>query len=76
VAPSTFYERRGRPASAARLRRERLDEAVRACFEASGGTYGSPRVLAQLRRDGHTVSQKTVKPKPPPPSETAIFCDS
>ncbi len=61
VAESSFYERRGRQPSAARLRRERLDEAVRACFEASGGTYGSPRVLAQLRRDGHTVSKKSVE---------------
>ena len=61
VAPSTFYERRGRPPSAAQQRRERLDAAVGACFEASGGTYGSPRVHAQLRRDGHTVSKKTVE---------------
>ena len=53
VAPSTFYERRSRR----RRRRERLDAAVKACFEASGGTYGSPRVHAQLRRDGHTVSK-------------------
>ena len=61
VAPSTFYEQRSRPPSAARQRRERLDAAVRECFEASGGTYGSPRVHAQLRRDGHTVSKKTVE---------------
>ena len=51
VAPSTFYEQHSRPPSAARQRRERLDAAVKACFEASGGTYGSPRVRAQLRRD-------------------------
>ena len=61
VAPSTFYERRSRPPSAARQRRERLDAAVKACFEASGGTYGSPRVHAQLRRDGHTVSKRSVE---------------
>ncbi len=42
-------------------RRQRVDAAVKDCFEASGGTYGSPRVRAQLRRDGHTVSKKTVE---------------
>ena len=61
VAPSTFYEQHSRPPSAARQRRERLDAAVKACFEASGGTYGSPRVHAQLRRDGHTVSKRSVE---------------
>ena len=61
VAPSTFYEQRSRPPSAAQRRRERLDAAVKECFEASGGTYGSPRVHARLRRDGHTVSKKTVE---------------
>ena len=61
VAESTFYAGRGRPPSAARRRRERLDAAVKECFEASGGTYGSPRVRAQLRRDGLAVSKKTVE---------------
>ena len=61
VAPSTFYERRSRPPSAARRRRERLDAAVKECFEASGGTYGSPRVHAQMRRDGHTASRRSVE---------------
>ena len=61
VALSTFYEQRSRPPSAARRRRGRLDAAVRDCFDASGGTYGSPRVRAQLRRDGVAVSKKTVE---------------
>ena len=61
VAESTFYKWRGRPPTAAQQRRVALDAAVKACFDASGGTYGSPRVLAQLRRDGHTVSKKTVE---------------
>ena len=61
VAPSTFYARRGRAPSAAQARRGRLDAAVRACFDASAGTYGSPRVRAQLRRDGLAVSKKSVE---------------
>ena len=61
VAPSTFYERRGRAPSDARVRREGLDAAVKERFEASGGAYGSPRVRAQLRRDGVAVSEKTVE---------------
>ena len=61
VAPSTFYERRGRQPSAAWGRRERLDAAVKACFEASGGTYGSPRVRAQLRRDDFAAFKKSVE---------------
>lgn len=54
------YERRCRPPSAARLRRGAVDAATGEVFEASGGAYGSPRVWARLRRDGHTVSNKTV----------------
>ena len=61
VAPSTFYAARGRPPSATQRRRGRLDAAVREAFDASGGTYGSPRVRAQLRRGGHEVSKKTVE---------------
>ena len=61
VAPSTFYARRVRAPSPQRRRRDRLDAAVKACFEASGGTYGSPRVRAQLRRDSLRVSKKSVE---------------
>jgi transposase InsO family protein len=61
VAESTFYKWRGRPPTPAQRRRADLDERVKACFDASGGTYGSPRVRAQLRRDGIAVSKKTVE---------------
>ena len=61
VAPSTFYKWRGRPPTPAQRRRAALDAAVRECFDASGGTYGSPRVRARLRRDGLAVSKKTVE---------------
>ena len=44
----------------ARQRRVSLDAAVRRSFEASGGRYGSPRVLADLLEAGWRVSKKTV----------------
>ncbi|MEN4447982.1 MULTISPECIES: IS3 family transposase [unclassified Mycobacterium] len=37
-----------------------LDAAVAAAHEASGGVYGAPRILADLREKGRTVSRKTV----------------
>ena len=46
-----FYEQRSRQPSSALLRRADLDGQVEACFAASGGIYGSPRVHAQLRCD-------------------------
>jgi hypothetical protein len=33
---------------------------VRAAFDASGGTYGSPRITAELRAVGWQVSKNTV----------------
>ena len=61
VAESTFYKWRNRPPTPAQQRRAGVDVAVKACFDASGGTYGSPRVRAQLRRGGLAVSKKTVE---------------
>ena len=61
VAESTFYKWRDRPPTPAQRRRTEIDERVKACFDGSGGTYGSPRVRAQLRRDGLAVSKKTVE---------------
>ena len=45
VAPSTFYKWHNRPPTPAKRRRAELDAGVKACFDASGGTYGSPRRL-------------------------------
>ena len=59
VAESAFYERRSRWSAPTRQRRADLDTKVEACFAASGGTYGSPGVHAQLRQDGVVVSKKT-----------------
>lgn len=61
VSESWFYKWRSRGPTATQDRRRGLDAAVAEAFEASGGTYGSPRVHAQLRQDGHTVSKKSVE---------------
>ena len=61
VAPSTFYKWHNRPPTPAKRRRAELDVEVKACFDASGGTYGSPSVRAELRRSGREVSKKTVE---------------
>lgn len=42
------------------VRREGIDRRVRASHEASGQTYGSPRVAADLAADGYRVDRKTV----------------
>jgi len=63
VPESTFYKWRNRPPTAGQARRSRLDEAVKASFDDSGGnpeTYGSPRVWVDLIEDGWKVSVNTV----------------
>ena len=61
VPESTFYKHRNRPPTEAQLRRRATDAEVKRAFDRSQGTYGSPRVRAQLRRDGISVSKKTVE---------------
>jgi len=46
--------------STAAVRRADLDAAVAAAHTASDGVYGAPRILADLRGKGRTVSRKTV----------------
>ena len=63
VAESTFYKWRDRPPTRRQARRARLDVAVKASFDDSGGnpeTYGSPRVFEDLIEDGWVVSVNTV----------------
>jgi len=63
VSESWFYKWRDRPPTARAQRRIRLDAAVRDSFAESGGnpgTYGSPRVHADLVDTGWKVSVKTV----------------
>jgi transposase InsO family protein len=63
VSRSGFYKwrknRDGGPSSA-QQRRTALDVKVAAFHKASDGVYGAPRILADLREDGETVSRKTV----------------
>ena len=61
VPESTFYKHHNRPPTEMQVRRQNTDAEVKQAFDRSKGTYGSPRVRAQLRRDGKSVSKKTVE---------------
>ena len=60
VSESWFYKWHQRPPSRRQQRRAELDEAVRRVFEASAGTYGSPRITAELKATGWRVGENTV----------------
>ena len=63
VSESWFYKWRNRPPTPAEQRRAVLDAKVKEIFDHSGGTpgtYGSPRVHAELRNLGWRVTEKTV----------------
>ncbi|MFM2438356.1 MAG: hypothetical protein RLZ55_1175 [Actinomycetota bacterium] len=54
------HHERGSEASAARQRRDDLDARILTHHRDSKGTYGSPRITADLRRGGTPVSVNTV----------------
>jgi putative transposase len=60
VSESWFYKWHERPPSPRQRRWAELDAAVRRVFDASGGTYGSPRITAELTAAGWQVSKNTV----------------
>jgi putative transposase len=63
VSESWFYKWKDRPPTARQQRQVELDAAVKASFDDSGGTpgtYGSPRVFADLIEAGWEVSVNTV----------------
>lgn len=61
VSISWLYKWLGRREPTARqLRRSELDAAVKTAFDASGGTYGSPRIHADLLEADWTVSVNTI----------------
>lgn len=60
VSPSGYYDWRDRAPSARSISDAVLTEQIRCVHQASDGTYGMPRVRAQLRHDGQCVSRKRV----------------
>jgi len=60
VSVSWFYKWVHREPTLTEVRRSELDAAVKAAFEASKRTYGSPRIHADLVEAGWTVSVNTV----------------
>ena len=60
LSESWFYKWRSRPPTGRQRRRADLADAIRAVFDASGGTYGSPRVALELWAAGWQVSVNTV----------------
>ena len=60
VSTSWFYKWHGRPPTARQQRRQRLRAEIGAIFCGSEGTYGSPRVWAELRDRGWVVTERTV----------------
>lgn len=60
VSESWFFKHRGRGPTPRQERHARLVEAVWESFEASGFTYGSPRVTLDLRAAGWRVGENTI----------------
>jgi transposase InsO family protein len=57
---SWFYKWRDRPPTPRQTRRAELADAIRAIFDDSGDTYGSPRVTQDLWAAGWQVGENTV----------------
>jgi putative transposase len=60
VSPSGFYAWSSRPRSKRSQADEILLGAIRSIHERSRGTYGAPRVHAELAAEGHRVGRKRV----------------
>jgi transposase InsO family protein len=60
VSRSAFYASLDRPPCERARRDSELTEMITVCHRASRGTYGSPRILADLRDAGCHVSRKRV----------------
>jgi transposase InsO family protein len=60
VSTAGFYAWRNRPLSARQQRRDRLLVEIAAIHEEFKGRYGSPRIHAELKADGHGCCVNTV----------------
>jgi hypothetical protein len=60
VSRSWFYKHKDRSLTPRQARRQALAAEVRRLFRAHRGTYGSPRITADLREAGWAVSTNTV----------------
>ena len=60
AARSGYNAWRKRGVAPRQLRREELLEKIRQMHKDSPGTYGSPRILPELRNQGVIVNHKTV----------------
>ena len=60
ISESWYFKHRNRPPTPQAPRRAALAEAVAEAFEASAGTYGSPRITLELQAAGWRVSANTV----------------
>jgi putative transposase len=61
VSRQGYYSWKRRTPSQTAQRRAMLLEKMKEIFEASNGSYGSPRITRELRRDGIVVTCKTVE---------------
>ena len=60
VSPSGYFAWRHRPPSRRRIEDEKLTLAIKKWHARSRGTYGAPRILEDLREQGHGVGCKRV----------------
>lgn len=60
VSRAAYYQRRNGPPCRRELSDTELTGRIRTIHQRSGGTYGSPRITAELRRGGEHVSRRRV----------------
>src|SRR5215212_3019317 len=61
VSPSSYYAWRSRPESARKIANRELLSDIRRVHADHRGRYGAPRIHAELRAAGHSVSRKRVE---------------
>lgn len=61
IAPSTYYARQSRPASARSVRDAELTTKIHRLYGENYRVYGARRKWAELRREGHQVARCTVE---------------